>query len=106
MGVGTNQWVSVGSGVWVGAVAVAVGSGVGVRVGMAVGVRVGVRLGQRVSVGRVVWPVGVLVNECVGTAVRVGVTGVFVKGMVLVGKTFVAVGVGLAGFVDRLPLWL
>jgi len=97
-----------GEGVEVGSkVAVAVGSMVAVRVGKGVSVLVLVRLGQRVSVGWTVGPVGVLVNEIVGVAVRVGGTGVSVNGMVLVGKiNSVKEGVELSVLANRFPPFL
>ena len=78
-----------------------------VGVGKGFGVRVGVWLGQEVSVGWMVGPVGVLVNVCAGLAVRVGGSGVSVKGRVAVGKeSFVADGVELTVVPGGLPVCL
>ena len=108
VGVRTSQRVSVGRGVQVGRkVEVGEGSLVDVGVGKGFGVRVGVWLGQEVSVGWMVGPVGVLVNVCAGLAVRVGGSGVSVKGRVAVGKeSFVADGVELTVVPGGLPVCL
>ena len=88
-------------------VTVAEGSLVEVRVGLLVGVRVHVRLGHRVSLGRTVGPVGVMLGDWVKVAVRVGGSGVAVKGMVALGKiTFVAEGVALPVCSSKFPPWL